>query len=258
MLLSLRRQVMRFVNDINAFFRFRQNSTTAETQISQQQIVINHNNVRPFEPSASFKERALLKVAAAVVTAASMVSGHRTPELVLNTVLPGVDFTIPVPRTKFAEHLLVKRPALTVYRLKRGNKLLLGVALEVVIEPLQTNVALTSFGKCKRKTNACVGLQVGQIAQHHLLLQRDGCRRNYHALAYGLANGNSRKRVSGSFARACPRLDRSNPGFVAGQRASDGRDHLALAPAALEVAGIEPIAVSFLDLGFNLGTERTV
>ena len=138
--------------------------------------------------------------------------------------------------------------------------------LQQHVEFGQAHVAPSALGQRKAEIQPAVAHQVREVFVDNLLLQGDGRRGDYQALAGSLGGRNGGHAVSHGFTGTGARFN-GNHRRVAGtmvffvgidiaQHFGDFSNHQTLAIARLEALGFEKTRISALDLGFEFGTNH--
>ena len=250
---------MRLVNDVDGFLGRRQDHPAAQAQVREHEIVVRDHNERIFGIAARLVEGAASEEAASVARTAAVIRRHRRPRPGTDALLPRVQFAVPGALLELGEHPLVRGHIL---RFREFQQRLLGtIPVTPFIEPLETDVTPPPLGERKVEVEIRVALQVWQIAEDHLLLQRHGRRADKHPHAEGLGEGDDGQTVRDGLAGAGARFDHAKTRLATAQRAGDVSDHLPLTPARLETASFQPRPIRGLDqvpVVFLHGTKSPV
>ena len=105
MLQRLIRQVMRFIEDINALLGRGQHHPAAQRQIGQHQIMVCHDDVSIIHFAARLKKGAGGKVATATVGALAMIGRKLAPVGLLHRIAPAVAIAGPFTAAIRCGHL---------------------------------------------------------------------------------------------------------------------------------------------------------
>ena len=254
MVAGLLRQMVRFVEHEDRLRRRRQHDAAAEAQVRQHQIVVRHHHIGLGNLSPRLEERALVVVAAASAAATGAVVGGGVPGSRIDAVRPAVQLAVPGTLGEGVLQVLVDR---RVFRARQfeEQRFAVHVSPQQVLQTLQTDVTASALGQREAEVQAGMALQVRQIAQHHLFLQRHRGSGDHHALVERLGHRDGRQTVGDGLAGARAGLDDAEPAVVVGEGAGDVGDHLALPTARLEASAGEPRRIGGLDARLQIVRE---
>ncbi len=178
---------------------------------------------------------------------------------IVDAVGPAIDVAVPLAARKRAEQILIQHPRVARHRFEHRQRVL-RVGAQTIVETFQTDVTLATL--CERVAELQAGAlrEIRQIAQHDLLLQRDGRGCDDETFAERFGDRNRGDAIRRGFAGAGAGFDRRDAplAVAARQHARDRCDHFALAATWLEFACAEPRAVRELDALFQRVVEGGV
>ena len=223
-----------------------QQGAAAQRQVRQHHIVVGDDHVHVVQRPPGHEVRAIVEERTAFVGAAAMVRGDGLPHLGGRLVLPGIHIAGPIAAGEAVHHALVSAQMVGGGRGRQRHLPL--IVAQPLVQALQANIAAPALGQCEGELDAGVGLEVRQVAQHDLLLQRHRRRADDHPLAQRLRQRQGGQEVGRRLAGARAGLHHSDAGRRTRQGSRHRGDHLALAAAGLEAPGGQPSAIGVLDL----------
>ena len=189
------RQVVRFVDTVEAVFGCGQNHAAAHADVHHEQIVVAHHHIHGFERVAGKVEGAFWAVGTGGFEAAVVVVVYLEPEGVVDFLRPGIAVAV---EAAFGEGVGQLAQGLDFFGLGfavpqdlRGveaGQALLRLALGELVELVGAEIAAAPFGQGKGELEPALFHQKRQIAPHQLLLQRHGGAGYHQPLATRLCH----------------------------------------------------------------------
>ena len=211
-IVALQRQMMSLVKDVNGVLRCRQNDTPAESQIGQHQIVVGDDTIGLLHLFACLVEAAVTVVRALLANALPIVHSDWNPVLVTEQIFPIIAVALPLACIDFAQHALIERQSVIVrladdFAIEVGHGIETGIALQQHVQPGETQVAAAPLGQGEAEFEIAVTLDIRQVLQSDLLLQRNRGRRQYHLFLQRFRHRQSTQHIGQRLAGAGAGLD---------------------------------------------------
>src|SRR5690554_766066 len=168
-----------FIKDKQRVFGLWQDSTTPQSQIGKNKVVVCHHYIYFIQVLSGIKKCAAVEVTAVPVSTLTMIGRYLPPNLVGYLLRPVVSVSVPFTGAITCQHFLKECPGAglfctgTIQKKKRHG---IAVAVAFVVQPgFQTGharIPATAFGQRPAKIHLTVLFQIRKVFQSNLVLQR--------------------------------------------------------------------------------------